>query len=86
MHFEPSQQLLIDWVCAGLLPGVTRVPRHPCPGQAAEPGLGSHAIIEPESSGDDGGNMVADSASHDSMDDYLATNEPAYETESGAVA
>jgi len=50
MHFEPSKQLMIEWVCAGKIAGVTSVPGQPhacdaisAPAAAADAPAAEHA-------------------------------------------
>jgi len=82
MHFEPSQQLLIEWVCEGKISGVSRVPHHSCPSPsssaaaAGETAMNDQNAEEQEEAQEPEQERVADSSNHESMEDYLDSNSP----------
>jgi len=89
MHFEPSRELLIDWVCEGKFPHISSVPGHPCDGRTASNEASDEDVEEAQNESESPDSGVVDDASHDSMDEYLASASNAnqeYTTESGAVA
>jgi len=75
MHFEPSKELLKDWVCEGKIQGVTTVPHHTCPGTTASvDSTTTEEQAKAEAEDPEEAPAVADGASHSSMEDYLASN------------
>jgi hypothetical protein len=96
MHFEPSKQLLIEWVCTGQLTGVTSVPHHPCPnsdsnhnsdgfGGTESPFLNVANNIHEESADSGSVDDILTPVAAEPSESYLASEEAEYENEAAEI-